>query len=329
MISPPDTALSRFATVVAVMVLFPLAARPTWSQRDGEPGKKKPRKPEPEFNWVSPSPEGRLKSLGVSKLIDHGTFRSPSMERDVGYYIYLPPGYGEPANARVEYPVVYHLHGGRPGGEYKSIAISRFVDEAIRRGEIGSTIYVFPNGGPMSWYNYPRFQDGQGEDVFVKELIPHIDATYRTRGKEGRAIEGFSQGGRGTTRIMFRYPAHFASAAPGGSGYEPEKRIQEHRGVESENVVFAEGYNAWDLARVYADSGDDRPRFPIRLWVGSKGFNYEFNLKYSAYLDELGIEHDTLIAQGVDHSAQRFYEKRGKELMQWHQANFEKASKRR
>jgi enterochelin esterase-like enzyme len=34
-----------------------------------------------------------------------------------------------------------------------------------------------------------------GCDVFVKELIPHIDSTYRTIAKRsGRGIEGFSQG---------------------------------------------------------------------------------------------------------------------------------------
>ena len=31
--------------------------------------------------------------------------------------------------------------------------------------------------------------------MFVKELIPHIDSTYRTIAKRsGRGIEGFSQG---------------------------------------------------------------------------------------------------------------------------------------
>ena len=105
----------------------------------------------------------------------------------------------------------------------------------------------------MSWYNYPQIENGRGEDVFVKELIPHIDKIYRTIGKrEGRAIEGFSQGGRGTTRIMFKYPELFCSAAPGGSGYEPEKRIQENDGAESAKVKFAPGYNAWDLAKSYS-----------------------------------------------------------------------------
>ena len=304
-----------------VTVAFLAIGSFAFSQDSGS-AKKKKKKPVPEFHWVSPSPEGRLKSLGTPETLRHGTFTSPSMDLEVGYHIYLPPGYDASENAEKRYPVVYHLHGGRPGGESKSIGLSRFVDEAIRSGEIDPTIYVFPNGGPMSWYNYPQIENGRGEDVFVEELIPHIDATYRTLGRKGRAIEGFSQGGRGTTRIMFGHPELFVSAAPGGSGYEPEKRIQDNDGAESENVVFAQGYNTWDLARAYVDRGEKRPQFPIRLWVGTKGFNYEFNLKYSEYLKELGIEHDLLIAEGVDHSAQRFYEKRGSELMQWHQANF-------
>ena len=39
---------------------------------------------------------------------------------------------------------------------------------------------MFVNGGFVSRYNYPERPDAQGEAVFVKELIPHIDTTYRT-----------------------------------------------------------------------------------------------------------------------------------------------------
>ena len=82
----------------------------------------------------------------------HATFKSPSMGISVGYHIYLPPGYESQKSKR--YPVVYHLHGGRPGGENKSIALATFVDKAIRAGKLRPTLYVFPNGGPMSWYNF-------------------------------------------------------------------------------------------------------------------------------------------------------------------------------
>jgi len=232
-----------------------------------EPLRGEPR-PRADHSWVSPLSENQRKRFELPDTLAHRTFRSPSMGIDVGFYMYLPPGYEE---TETRYPVVFHLHGGRPGAESKSVRIARFVDAAIRDETIAPTIYVFPNGGPMSWYNYPHYLNGLGEDVFVKELIPHIRKTFRTR---ELAIEGFSQGGRGTTRILLKHPELFVSAAPGGSGYGPEKRIQENDGAESEHVVFAKGDNTWDLAAAYARRSD-KDQLPILLWVGTEGFNYD------------------------------------------------------
>lgn len=273
------------------------------------------KKPAP-FKWVN-KPDKALPS-GVK----HAIFTSPSMGLDVGYTIYLPPSYKTESSTR--FPVVYHLHGGRPGSELKSKQLARYVDKAIKDQSIKHTIYVFPNGGPMSWYNYPQIENGSGEDVFVNELIPHIDKTYRTvASRNGRAIEGFSQGGRGTTRIMFKHPHLFCSAAPGGSGYEPEQRIRDNNGAESAHVKFAPGYNAWDLANKFSKQAD-KADLPILLWVGTKGFNYKFNLKYSAYLKELKIHHSMLITEGAKHSSKEVYEKDGLKLMKFHQRNFSK-----
>jgi len=280
---------------------------------------KKRKKVQRPFNWVSPA---NLESLGkIAKGLRHATFESPSMGIEVGYHIYLPPGYEKDEKRR--YPVVFHLHGGRPGGEYKSVNLAGFVDKAIRAKKLQPTIYVFPNGGPMSWYNYPKLENGLGEDVFVKELLPHIDKTYRTiGGREGRAIEGFSQGGRGTTRILMKYPELWCSAAPGGSGYGPEKRIQENEGWESEKIRFLPvGYNAWDLTAQQAENSKVKTP-PILIWVGTKGFNYEDNLKYSKYLDSLGIAHKILFAPEIGHSAREIYSLKGMELMKFHEANF-------
>src|SRR5262245_5162722 len=112
-------------------------------------GDKPVAKPQP-FSWVSPLPERAQASL--PKTLRHARFKSPSMGVDVGYYIYLPPDY-ETGSDR--YPVVYHLHGGRPGAESKSVRLANYVDAAIQKGTIRPTIYVFPNGGPMSWYDMP------------------------------------------------------------------------------------------------------------------------------------------------------------------------------
>lgn len=305
--------MHRFIPHVALLSLLYAPALSTQAQT------KAAKKPQA-FKWVAPlsNPESAKKTLPAS--LQHATFKSASMGIDVGYYIYLPSGY-ETSQAR--YPVVYHLHGGRPGAESKSVRLASYVDAAIQKGTIPPTIYVFPNGGPVSWYDMPDIPNGLGESVFVKELIPHIDTTYRTWGtREGRALEGYSQGGRGTTRIMFKHPELFLSVAPGGSGYGPEKHIQENDGFESDKLRFLPiGYNTWDLAKTYA-ARSDRPALNILVWDGTKCFNYEFNLQYSAYLKELGIPHDFLAIPDVPHTATGSYDVKGDDIMLHHQKTF-------
>ena len=273
------------------------------------------------FAWVSPLAKNETAKKSLSTLVKHATFTSPSMGVAVGYYIYLPPGY---ESAEERYPVVYHLHGGRPGGEGKSVRLADYVDRAIAAGKIKPTIYVFPNGGPVSWYDMPEMKHGLGETVFVKEVIPHIDATYRTWGtRAGRALEGYSQGGRGTTRIMFKHPELFLSVAPGGSGYGPEKTIQDNDGYESPGLRFLPlGYNTWDLAKLYA-TRPNRPPLSILVWDGTQCFNYEFNLKFSAYLKTLGVPHTFLAIPDVAHTATGSYDKNGDDIMRHHQRTFD------
>lgn len=56
-------------------------------------------------------------------------------------------------------------------------------------------------------YNY--------EDFFFKELIPHIEKTYRVRAESRyRAISGLSMGGGGALFYVLHYPEMFVAAAP-------------------------------------------------------------------------------------------------------------------
>ena len=276
---------------------------------------KKKKKVRPPFKWVNKSP------ANATKEVRHATFRSPSMGVEVGYCIYLPAQYA--ANKKKRFPVVYYLHGGRPGSEIKSVKLVPWIHEAMKAGKVAPALYVFVNGGPVSHYNMGK-KDQMGEDVFIKELIPHMDTTYRTiPGREGRGLEGFSQGGRGTARIMFRHPHLFVSAAPGGGGHATEKRISEEGGRESDKLIFAEGYNTWDLARKYARN--PKPKLNILVHVGNKGFNYQNNLEWMEHLKQLKIPFEHLIIPDAPHSATKIYEKKGLEIMRFHAANFKKA----
>ncbi|MDE0349853.1 MAG: alpha/beta hydrolase-fold protein, partial [Gammaproteobacteria bacterium] len=253
------------------------------------------------FSWVNPPSADR-----ALPGLTHATFQSASMGVPVGYNIYLPPGY-DSANGGARYPVIYYLHGGRPGDESRTIGLAEHVHAAVAAGSVRPVIMVWPNGGRVSWYDH---EDSMGEEVFVRELIPHIDRTYRTVAQRaGRALQGFSQGGRGTTRIMFRYPELFVSAAPGGPGYAVEKLIFENDGVERDTraaargevqaLDFGKGNDAYSLARHYAERAA-RPPLNILVWVGTRGFNYEATLEYLGYLEGLSVPAERLIATGVD-----------------------------
>lgn len=280
------------------------------------------------FRWVNaPKPQQVL-----APGLQHATFRSPSMDRDVGYYIYLPPSYDESNNRALRYPVIYYLHGGRPGNESRSIGLAESIHTLVSSRAVQPLIVVWVNGGEVSHYNYGA---SPGETVFVRELIPHIDQSYRTvAARGGRALQGFSQGGRSTTRIMFKYPELFVSAAPGGAGYTVERQIADNNGVEidqrqgsdAQALDFGAGNDAFTLAQSYAKNlttQDPAPSLPIMLWGGTKGFNYSAVLDYQQYLNSLDIPSELLIAESVDHNPLAFYAERGAELLAFHDRHWQ------
>lgn len=278
---------------------------------DAKPKAKKKKAPEP-FRWIN-APKGDL-----PKGVSHHTYHSRAMDVEIGYCIYLPPSYAEETARR--YPVVYYLHGGRPGSELKSVKLATQIRAIHESGKVGEAIYVFVNGGKLSHYDMPGL-GSWGEWTFVKELIPHVDATWRTIAKrEGRAIEGFSQGGRGTARIMFKFPELFISAAPGGGGHATEKTVSESGGWENDSLKFLPGANTWDRAREYAKHPE--PKLNILVYVGNKGFNFENNKEWSAFLRSLEIGHRLLIVPDAPHSGSIIYDKKGAEIMGFHMQNF-------
>ncbi len=285
----------------------------------GAAGKSKSKKNDlGSHQWVNDVPE-RMIVPGLK----HRGFFSPTNKALVGYCVYLPPGYEDPVNEERKYPVVYMLHGGRPGSELKLVPLLEFIHPQMASGEIPPMIYVFVNGGAMSHYDYPKL-NSYGESAFIKELIPQIDANYRTfKNREGRALEGGSQGGRGTARHMFKYPELFVSNVPMFGGHQHEKRISESEGRESETIVFEAGNNTYDLARQYAKN-PVKP-FHIMVVVGDKDFNYEANLDWMAHLESLKIAFKKKVVADASHSAREVYEKAGLAIMKFHARNFRNA----
>lgn len=267
-----------------------------------------------EHSWVNPLPEG------AHPRLTHGTFESASMGTEVGYVIYLPPGYDAPSNVQRRYPVVYYLHGGLSGTEVRSIGMAAYFDRAIESDIVPPRIYVFVNGGRHSHYDYGDFL---AETAFVDELIPHIDDTYRTiSSRSGRGLEGFSAGGRGTARIMFKHPELFCSAAPMAGGHQQERLVYDGRPEESNSAIALDAdYSSWALAERYAAS-TNAPELSILVVVGTDDFNYEANLEWMAHLESLSIGFERIIVPDVPHATGQVYDKVGNDVMRFHEGCF-------
>lgn len=270
-----------------------------------------------EFSWEN---ELNDKYIYPSQL-KKGSFQSTLMNTSIGYYIYIPDAYQEKPEKR--FRTVYYLHGGRPGNEAREAFISHYVHEVFKNPSIDPAIYIFVNGGELSHYNSDEL-NSYGEDVFIKELIPHIDKVYRTIAKrQGRGLEGFSQGGRAATRYMFKYPDLFGTVSAGGGSYTIEKLIKESQGFEDdprddkETIYYVGmGNDAWSLAEQHKSSQNVTPK--LMLWSGTEDMNYKSVEEYQSFLEKLKIEHKLLSIEGVDHNSSVFYEKAGTSLVKFH-----------
>jgi endo-1,4-beta-xylanase len=266
----------------------------------------------PPFRWQKPLP------ANADRALQHRTFRSEANATDVGYVIAFPTGYDEPANRDRRYPVLYWLHGGRPGSETKGLNVYPVLKRAQEDGSLPPMIIVFPNGGRLSHYDQG---DAKGEQAFL-ELIRHVDTSFRTiASASGRAVEGMSQGGRAVGRYAFKHPELFCSAVAISGGQQREKIISENHGRESDAVTIDDPKNnVFDAATAYAARGS-RPAFGLMVLVGDQDENLQGNREWSAHLKRLGIPHRFIVVPGVGHNALQIYREVGPQILAFHAKN--------
>lgn len=244
------------------------------------------------FQWINEAPEQMHPSL------IHMTFYSKANRTDVGFYMKLPRGYDAPENRGKRYPVIYYLHGGRPGSEVKSKNGFNNMLPMLKSEDYPAAFMIGVNGGKLSHYQY---HDYKGISAFL-ELIAHIDKNYPTiANRSGRVIMGSSQGGRGTSRYIFSHPELFQTAIAFASGHQHEKRIHENDGYESDFLTIPDaGNNAFNNAALYA-ARKDAPPVNLMAVIGNKDDNYVGNLQWSIHLQELGIKHELIVVPGAGH----------------------------
>ena len=221
------------------------------------------------------------------------TFASAAVDSDVSYYVYLPPGY---RSGNKRYPVMYWLHGayGRP---YSATPVVQRLDAAIRAGTAPQVIVVscFDPTGLSMWTDS---KDGRlpMEKVIIDELIPHIDATFRTIGeRQGRGVEGFSMGGYGSAYLGIKYNHLFSSVSIIAAAMHTPDTFRDRRRAIYDNVFsgdadYANERSPWQVIAERADA--IRGTVSMRVFVGADDGLLEWNRNYHEVLDKYGIEHE-------------------------------------
>lgn len=131
------------------------------------------------------------------------------------FAVYLPAGYDESSAQR--YPVIYFLPNPFENSyrfDFDHRDFQGLLDRAIADGVIKKFILVAVDmNTPLgsSWYvNSPV--TGDWEDFMVKELVPYIDANFRTMSnRDSRGIAGIFIGGYGAIRFGMKHPEVFGT----------------------------------------------------------------------------------------------------------------------
>ena len=271
--------------------------------------------------WVTPE----VKAPRVS----FHTFDSDAAKGKVSYHIYTPAANDREPQRR--FPVVYWLHGS--GGGLAGLAkVAAHFDTAIEAGKTPPCFVVLVNG--LAEGMYVDWKDGSApmETIIVKELVPHIDATFRTIAtREGRLLDGYSMGGYGAARLGFKYPDLFRAVSIMGGGPLQAELIQapragRQRAAEVLNQVYGgdqEYFKNVSPRRIAEQNAEAIIKGSlVRQVCGDRDETFGPNRDFHEHLDRLKIPHTWTVLPGVDHNPMRTLEALGDSNWTFYRAAF-------
>jgi len=265
--------------------------------------------------------------------VTHRTFRSASVGEEVGYNVYVPPGYEQGTR---RYPVLYYLHGagGNESGSPRTL-VPKLL-EAHRAGALPPFLVVFPNGGQSTWYADSHDGKLPIETMIIRELVPHIDATFRTlTDRSGRAISGMSMGGFGAITLAMKHPDLFSSVvayAPafievlrgpdgevtlgrpggtheGGNALTPNQWARNAAMFEqmfaNDPHVFA-AHSPWTI--VSRDASKLRETLPVRFVIGTDDGLLNANELFHDMMTVNRYYHEYFVLKGIGHNMTDLYD---------------------
>lgn len=188
-------------------------------------------------------------TLPAAAEVRNATFAAASLGRDVGYAVDLPASYD---SGDRRYPVLYALHGLFEGSAFwERRGLAPLLRDLQAKGEFPEVLVVTVDGGNSFFVNSPL---GRYEDLVTKDLIAHVESTYRVRpGRAGRALLGISMGGYAALRIGLAQPGLFQVVAT-------------HSAMLFEAIPSGEGLGQWRNAAGHKVFGD--PVDPV-LWASN------------------------------------------------------------
>jgi enterochelin esterase family protein len=245
--------------------------------------------PEADFYDARDVPHGDVRALWYHSKVTRKLRRA---------LVYTPPGYD--ADTARRYPVLYLQHGaGEDERGWTTQGRANFIlDNLIATGAARPMIVVMDNGyaersgfqpSPGAGSGRPRFDFSGFEAVLLEELVPKVDATYRTlAGREHRALAGLSMGSMQALQVGLAHPDTFAwlgafSLPPIGS---------------------------FDVATSYGGVFRDANAFNAKmrlLWLGAGTAEERFaEAARSVHkaLDQAGVKHVLFESQGTSHEWQ-------------------------
>lgn len=255
----PDVApLARIGSgdVWARLETFPPAARLDYKLVVGGSWILDPNNPHRQWSGFGPNSELRMPEWvfpeeteigeGVSRgsLSASLTLQSTAYGAPVTYRVYTPAGYEALANL----PVIY-VTDGHEYADDRLGALRIVLDNLVARGEAEPAIVVFID---PRWQGQNRRQDqyvqNPGFAAFVAtELVPEIDAAYRTRAdRDARVILGTSLGGTFSAYLGLTHPDVFGRLAIQSPAFWVSESPQWWTGPSIYAMMEASG-DAWEI----------------------------------------------------------------------------------
>jgi arylsulfatase A-like enzyme/enterochelin esterase-like enzyme len=252
----------------------------------------------------------------LPEYVTHHRFHSDSMNKQVGFCLYLPPSYRTHVDRR--YPVIYHLHGAG-GNETRSIRSADVLDEGILQGRWPEMIMVFPNGGRHTMYLDSADGRFLAETMMIRELIPWVDKNYRTiADRKARCIEGFSMGGRGSTNLAMKHPDMFGSLFNQSGNVFPISHASQlpnaYHGSDPKKLKEDDPYENVTKNLAYIQEN-----LRIRMGCGTDDPEHLTSIRqFHRVLQELKVEHEYFEVEGLKHNQADMIERARDTWFQFH-----------